>query len=78
LRLCLEDTHARKIANLFAFSLAYSYLCTVKRKNDTMMEEKKFKNYSDQEFKEALRATLNLKKEWMASVAQREKELGIQ
>ena len=43
-----------------------------------MMEKKKFKNYSDQEFKEALRATLNLKKEWMASVAQREKELGIQ
>jgi len=47
-------------------------------KYDTNMEEKKFKNYSDQEFKEALRATLNLKKEWMASVAQREKELGIQ
>ena len=22
-----EDTHARKIANKFAFSLAYSYLC---------------------------------------------------
>ena len=38
-------------------------------KYDTNMEEKKFKNYSDQEFKEALRATLNLKKEWMASPA---------
>ena len=42
------------------------------------MEATKLKNYSDQEFKEALRATLNLKKEWMDSVTQREKELGIQ
>ena len=42
------------------------------------METMDFKKYSDEEFKEALRATLNLKKEWMDSVAQREKELGIQ
>ena len=42
------------------------------------MEAINFKKYSDEEFKEALRATLNLKKEWMDSVAQREKELGIQ
>ena len=32
------------------------------------MEAMDFKKYSDEEFKEALRATLNLKKEWMASV----------
>lgn len=42
------------------------------------MEVMDFKKYSDEEFKEALRATLNLKKEWIDSVAQREKELGIQ
>jgi hypothetical protein len=42
------------------------------------MEEMDFKKYSDTEFKEALRATLNLKKEWMASVNRREKELGLQ
>mgnify|MGYP003571526113 FL=1 len=42
------------------------------------MELMDFKKYSDEEFKEALRATLNLKKEWLASVAKREKELGIQ
>ena len=42
------------------------------------MEAMDFKKYSDEEFKEALRATLNLKKEWMAIVAQREKELCIQ
>ena len=42
------------------------------------MEVMDFKKYSDEEFKEALSATLNLKKEWMASVERREKELGIQ
>ena len=47
-------------------------------KTTKKMEAMDFKKYSDEEFKEALRATLNLKKEWMASVAQREKELGIQ
>ena len=46
--------------------------------NNEIMEAMDFKKYSDEEFKEALRATLNLKKEWMASVTQREKELGIQ
>ena len=43
-----------------------------------MMEAMDFKKYSDEEFKEALVATLNLKKEWMASVTRREKEFGIQ
>ena len=42
------------------------------------MEEMDFKKYSDTEFKEALIATLNLKKEWMAYVNRREKELGLQ
>jgi len=42
------------------------------------MEKMKFQKYSDAEFKEALIATLNLKKEWMDSVKRREKELGLQ
>ena len=42
------------------------------------MEEKDFRKFSDTEFKEALIATLNLKKEWMDSVNRREKELGLQ
>ena len=46
-------------------------------KTAIVMEAMDFKKYSDEEFKEALMATLNLKQEWMASVAQREKELGI-
>lgn len=41
------------------------------------MEQKDFKKYSDEEFKSALLATLNLKKEWLASVERREKELGL-
>ena len=41
------------------------------------MDEKDFRQLSDSEFKAALIATLNLKKEWMASVDKREKELGI-
>ena len=49
-----------------------------KYKQRKKMEAMDFKKYSDEEFKEALRATLNLKKEWMATVAQREKELCIQ
>lgn len=42
-----------------------------------IMDEKDFRQLSDSEFKAALIATLNLKKEWMASVEKREKELGI-
>jgi hypothetical protein len=42
-----------------------------------VIETMDFKKYSDEEFKEALMATLILKQQWMASVAQREKELGI-
>jgi hypothetical protein len=42
------------------------------------MEKLDFNKYSDTEFKEALKATLNLKKEWMESVNRREKELGLQ
>jgi hypothetical protein len=41
------------------------------------MEQKGFQNYSDAEFKAALIATMNLKREWMASVDKREKELGL-
>ena len=46
-------------------------------KNTSIMDEKDFRQLSDSEFKAALIATLNLKKEWMASVDKREKELGI-
>lgn len=42
------------------------------------MEPKGFKQYSDEEFKAALLATMNLKQEWLAHVNQREKELGLQ
>ncbi len=42
-----------------------------------IMDERDFRQLSDSEFKAALIATLNLKKEWMASVDKREKELGI-
>ena len=42
------------------------------------MEKRDFEKYSEAEFKEALIATLNLKKEWMDSVNRREKELGLQ
>lgn len=55
-----------------------SYLCSRNHINNEIMEAMDFKKYSDEEFKEALMATLNLKKEWIASVKQREKELGIQ
>ncbi len=41
------------------------------------MEQKGFKQYSDAEFRAALLATMNLKQEWIASVNQREKELGL-
>ena len=43
-----------------------------------IMERKDFRQLSDNEFKAALLATLNLKKEWIASVEKREKELGLQ
>ncbi len=46
-------------------------------KNTSIMDEKDFRQLSDSEFKAALIATLNLKKEWLASVDKREKELGI-
>ena len=49
-----------------------------RRNNNRYMEKMKFQKYSDAEFKEALIATLNLKKEWMDSVKRREKELGLQ
>ncbi len=39
--------------------------------------EKDFRTYSDEEFRAALLATMNLKQEWMASVDKREAELGI-
>ena len=42
------------------------------------MEHIDINTYSDTEFKEALIATLNLKKEWIANVNRREKELGLQ
>lgn len=42
------------------------------------MEQQRFTQYSDEEFKAALVATMNLKKEWLAHVNQREKELGLQ
>lgn len=41
------------------------------------MEEKDFRNLTDEEFKAALIATMNLKNEWMASVDKRERELGL-
>ena len=41
------------------------------------MEQMEFERYSDEEFRTALLATMNLKQEWMASVDKREKELGL-
>ena len=41
------------------------------------MEPQKFKQYSDDEFRAALLATVNLKQEWLAAVDKREKELGL-
>ena len=41
------------------------------------MEQNRFQQYSDAEFRDALIATMNLKHEWMASVDKREKELGL-
>ena len=38
---------------------------------------KNFRDYTDEEFKKALEATLNLKNKWLESVCQREKELGF-
>ena len=34
----MKDTHARKIANKFAFSLVYSYLCTLTEDTTTMLK----------------------------------------
>ena len=50
---------------------------TLQRKVENNMEQKGFNQYSDDEFKAALLATMNLKKEWMAAVDKREKELGL-
>lgn len=41
------------------------------------MDKKNFREYTDEEFKAALKATLNLKKKWLESVVKREKELGF-
>ena len=42
-----------------------------------IMEKIDFSQFTDSEFRSALIATLNLKKEWMASVDKLEKELGL-
>jgi len=39
--------------------------------------KKNFREYTDEEFKAALEATLNLKNKWLESIKQREKELGL-
>ena len=49
----------------------------LEKSSTSIMDEKDFRQLSDSEFKAALIATLNLKKEWMASVDKREKELGL-
>lgn len=41
------------------------------------MNKKNFREYTDDEFKAALEATLNLKAKWLDSVVKREKELGF-
>lgn len=41
------------------------------------MEQRDFRTYTDEEFRAALTATMNLKNEWMASVDKREAELGL-
>lgn len=41
------------------------------------MEQRDFRTYTDEEFRAALIATMNLKNEWMASVDRREAELGL-
>ncbi len=43
----------------------------------SIMEQARFQQYSDAEFRAALLATMNLKQEWMASVDKRERELGL-
>ena len=74
--------HKNTAVNTLFLTRAHLYagksvtLPSVKSKTH-IMDEKDFRQLSDSEFKAALIATLNLKKEWMASVDKREKELGI-
>ena len=42
-----------------------------------IMGKKSFKDYTDDEFKAAMEATLKLKDKWLESVRIREKELGL-
>ena len=41
------------------------------------MESKDFRTYTDEEFRSALIATMNLKNEWLEHVEAREHELGL-
>lgn len=41
------------------------------------MEQRDFRTYTDDEFREALIATMNLKNEWLEKVEHREHELGL-
>ena len=74
--------HKNTAVNTLFLTRAHLYagksvtLPSVKSKTH-IMDEKDFRQLSDSEFKAALIATLNLKKEWMASVDKREKELRI-
>jgi len=44
---------------------------------ETIMEGRDFRTYTDEEFRAALIATMNLKNDWLASVEKRERELGL-
>ena len=52
-----------------------AHFAQCKRKEN--MEKKDFRQFTDDEFKAALQATINLKREWMSTVDKREKELGL-
>ena len=61
---------------IFGDSKINHYLCK-RSKNTTIMEKKNFKDYTDEEFKAAMEATLKLKDKWLESVRIHEKELGL-
>ena len=65
-------TYAFEICHFFCVPLRLQRLIII-----NTMEQKAFQQYSDDEFRDALIATMNLKQEWMASVDKREKELGL-
>jgi len=54
-----------------------TFALLIAKRKEVTMENRNFRNYTDEEFKAALIATMNLKNEWLASVEKRERELGL-